>query len=122
VAKRLPPIVDRLSGVLDEDDQTRTVLGWLLEGDSSWNLGADVLLLAHPGQAATSVADALDDVEPNQRVLLAVGPEGGWTDYELELLEKAGFRKVGLGSRTFTTDVACISLVSAVRERLQSWR
>jgi len=122
VAKRLPPIVDRLSGVLDEDDPDTNGFGWLLEGHSSWNLSADVLLLAHPGQAATSVAEALDDVKPNQRVLLAVGPEGGWTDYELYLLEKAGFRKVGLGSRTFTTDVACISLVSAVRERLQTWR
>ena len=120
VAKRLPPIVDRVSGVLDKEDTNG--FSWLLEGDSAWNLGADVLLLAHPGQAATSVAEALDDVKPNQRVLLAIGPEGGWTDYELELLEKAGFRKVGLGSRTFTTDVACISLVSAVRERLQSWR
>ena len=120
VAKRLPPIVDRVAGRLNENDATNG-FEWLLGGDRGWGLKADVLLLAHPGESQTSMADALADVDANARVLIAVGPEGGWTDYELNLLDSAGFRRVTLGTRTLTTDVACISLISAVRERLQSW-
>ena len=33
----------------------------------------------------------------------------------------AGFVEVALGRRTFATDVACVALVAAVRERTSSW-
>ena len=121
VAKRLPPVIDRLAGVLGDDELETNGFEWLLNGDAGWDRKPDVLLLAHPEKSPTSMADALAGADSNSRVVIAVGPEGGWTPYELELFEKAGFKRVGLGSRTFTTDVACISLVSAVRERLQSW-
>ena len=120
VAKRLPPIIDRLAGKLEGNDMTNG-FEWLLGGDRAWTLDVDVLLLAHPGESRTSVADALAGVDENSRVLIAIGPEGGWTEYELDMLEHAGFRKIALGTRTLTTDVACISLISAVRERLQAW-
>ena len=121
VAKRLPPVIDRLAGVLGDDAPDTNGFEWLLNGDDGWDRKPDVLLLAHPEVSPTSMADALAGADSNSRVVIAVGPEGGWTKYELELFENAGFKRVGLGSRTFTTDVACISLVSAVRERLQNW-
>ena len=121
VAKRLPPVIDRLAGVLGDDEPDTNGFEWLLNGDDGWDRKPDVLLLAHPEVSPTSMADALAGADSNSRVVIAVGPEGGWTKYELELFENAGFKRVGLGSRTFTTDVACISLVSAVRERLQNW-
>jgi len=51
----------------------------------------------------------------SERVLLAVGPEGGWNDFELRLLEAHGFRRVGMGARTLRTDTACIALLAAVQ-------
>jgi RsmE family RNA methyltransferase len=51
----------------------------------------------------------------NERVLLAVGPEGGWNDFELNLLEAHGFRRVGMGARTLRTDTACIALLALVQ-------
>jgi 16S rRNA (uracil1498-N3)-methyltransferase len=48
------------------------------------------------------------------RTLLAVGPEGGWNDYELRLLDTRGFRRVGMGARTLRTDTACIALLALV--------
>jgi len=50
-----------------------------------------------------------------ERVLLAVGPEGGWNDFELRLLETHGFRRVGMGARTLRTDTACIALLALVQ-------
>lgn len=52
------------------------------------------------------------------RVLLAIGPEGGWTAYELEMLESRGFERVGMGRRILRTDTATIGLISVVAEYL----
>ena len=46
------------------------------------------------------------------RLLLAVGPEGGWTDEEVALLEEHGFARYSLGSRILRTDTATIALLA----------
>ena len=46
------------------------------------------------------------------RLLLAIGPEGGWTDDEVALLEAHGFRRYSLGPRILRTDTATIALLS----------
>ena len=58
--------------------------------------------------------------ETPARVLLAVGPEGGWVPFELELLRARGFELVGMGARALRTDTACIGLLSIVAEHLRS--
>ena len=45
-------------------------------------------------------------------LLLAIGPEGGWTDDEVELLEAKGFRRYSLGQRVLRTDTAAIALLA----------
>jgi len=50
------------------------------------------------------------------RKLLAIGPEGGWTDLEVELLEQHGFRRYSLGSRILRTDTATIALLARLME------
>ena len=46
------------------------------------------------------------------RILLAVGPEGGWTDEEVTLLGEHGFARYSLGSRILRTDTATIALLA----------
>jgi 16S rRNA (uracil1498-N3)-methyltransferase len=70
-------------------------------------------LLAHPG-ASSTVIPALESTPPHERVLLAVGPEGGWNDVELALLESHGFARVSMGARTLATTTACIALLTLV--------
>ena len=53
-----------------------------------------------------------------ERHLLAVGPEGGWNDFELALLEQHGFRTVGIGPRTLRVDTACVALLAILRDSL----
>ena len=48
----------------------------------------------------------------SEAVLLAIGPEGGWTDEEVELLEERGFARYSLGSRILRTDTATVALLA----------
>lgn len=77
-------------------------------------------LVADPG-GGRRMADFFPPgrAERPQRVLLAVGPEGGWVPFELELLERRGFQVVGLGRRTLRTDTACVALLGALAEHLR---
>jgi 16S rRNA (uracil1498-N3)-methyltransferase len=76
---------------------------------------AGVRLVADPS-ASTSIANAL--AAHDERVLLAIGPEGGWNEFELNLLATHGFTRVGLGRRTLRVDTACIALLSQVHSSL----
>ena len=41
-----------------------------------------------------------------RRMLVAIGPEGGWEEpYELDMFERLGFQRVSLGSRVLRSDV-----------------
>ncbi|NQU41479.1 MAG: 16S rRNA (uracil(1498)-N(3))-methyltransferase [Lentisphaerae bacterium] len=68
-------------------------------------------IVAHPDAGFSSHAGFA--TEPSRRLLLAVGPEGGWVPFELALLQAAGFSAVALPFGTLRTDIACIALLAA---------
>jgi len=41
-----------------------------------------------------------------ERLVVAIGPEGGWIPYEVEMLEKRGFQRFGLGPHILRVDTA----------------
>ncbi len=47
-------------------------------------------------------------------VLVAVGPEGGWSDYEMEQMLDNGFEDFALGSRILRVETAVTAIYSAV--------
>lgn len=53
-----------------------------------------------------------------KRVLLAVGPEGGWTPYELELFAAHGFQMFNAGPRILRTDTVCVALLAQLNQLL----
>jgi RsmE family RNA methyltransferase len=72
--------------------------------------GTDLRLLAHP------VADApLPARAAGQRAALAIGPEGGWVPFEIELLRARGFRPVTLGRRVLRVETAVALAIGALR-------
>lgn len=48
------------------------------------------------------------------RLLLAIGPEGGWTSEETSLLESKGFAGFSLGARILKTETAAIALLAVL--------
>lgn len=53
-----------------------------------------------------------------ERVVLAVGPEGGWTEYELDQLQEHGFERFNMGGRILRSDTACIAALSVLEHKL----
>ena len=60
------------------------------------------------GFISTAVSPATCQLPP----VLAIGPEGGWTDEEVAKLIDNGFRGYSLGSRILRTDTATIALLA----------
>ena len=65
-------------------------------------------LVAHPAARAAPARDA-------RRVALAIGPEGGWVPFEIDLLASRGFEPVTLGPRTLRVEVAVAYALGALR-------
>lgn len=49
---------------------------------------------------------------PSQTLVVAIGPEGGWTYDEVAQLEAKGFRRHSLGERILRTDTATIAVIA----------
>jgi RsmE family RNA methyltransferase len=80
----------------------------LIEDRLDTLFGAGQRIVADP-----SATRPLSDVASGrERMLLAIGPEGGWNAFELELLEQHGFQPAGMGARTLRTDTACVALLA----------
>lgn len=86
----------------------------LLEDELSGEEDTRLRLIAHP-VGGPRMGDLIPARDP-ARVLLAVGPEGGWTEFELALFEKQGFTMVSAGARILRSDTACIALLAVVHE------
>lgn len=127
LSRRLPPVVDAAAGSRSWADAGLEPeppwARWLVGGLDTLPPPPELLLVGHPGAAGTGVRAALASSArgPPRRVLLAVGPEGGWTEHELGVLLAAGGSLVSLGSRTMDTSTAVLSLLAATREALGRW-
>ena len=53
-------------------------------------------------------------------VILALGPEGGWTDEELKLFQEAGWLSASLGSTILRAETAAIASLAVALSELQA--
>ena len=70
-------------------------------------------IIAHPYDGTQTLKHS-----NTQTLLLAIGPEGGWTDDEVALLEEHGFARYSLGSRILRTDTATIALLAQLMKEV----
>lgn len=71
-----------------------------VEDEASAIIAGSRALVAHPYATAACPHDV------HGRVTLAIGPEGGFVPYEIELLKKYGFNEVSIGARILRVEQA----------------
>ncbi len=90
----------------------------LIEDDLNSLCPTGLRLVADPA-AMNPIGNVIRQM-PDEPILLAIGPEGGWNRFETTLLETHGFKCVGLGSRRLRTDTACVALLAIVHDTMKS--
>ncbi|MEI2578613.1 16S rRNA (uracil(1498)-N(3))-methyltransferase [Scytonema sp. PRP1] len=64
--------------------------------------------------------EAINQVSTTSEIMIATGPEGGWTEKEVESAINAGFQPVSLGRRILRAVTAPIVALSIVAAQLES--
>jgi 16S rRNA (uracil1498-N3)-methyltransferase len=77
------------------------------------------LVVAHPG--GTPLPRLFDELAPTDRVVLAIGPEGGWTEDEVRVWADEGARVVGLGPTVLRTEHAAAAALAVLGAGLGRW-
>ena len=70
------------------------------------------MMAGHRGLVAHPVGGERCPHQLNEPAVLAIGPEGGFIDYEVEKLEQAGFERIHLGPRILRVETAVSAIVS----------
>ena len=78
------------------------------------HVGHFAVLLDPQGAHALSTLQA----PASQRVVIAIGPEGGWSPRDRQSLEAAGFQGLRLGPRVLRTETAGLAAIAALQARL----
>ncbi len=82
---------------------TAFVEGYLMENAGKYG----AMIVAHPG-TALSLSHSLS--AKSGSILYAIGPEGGWVDFEIEKFLAAGMRPFSIGPRILKVDTAVVSI------------
>ncbi len=76
------------------------------------------LLLAHPN-VKQSLSACMAMNEKVGRVLYAIGPEGGWVDFEIEKFVRSGMQIFSVGARILKVDTAVVAIHSRISQALE---
>jgi len=76
----------------------------------------DCKIILHPGEGEQ--ANTLTEVK---KVDLLVGPEGGFSDDEVERAKEAGFKAKVLGSRILRAETAPLAYISVLQYQFGDW-
>ena len=64
--------------------------------------------------------DVVKPLTANDGIVLAVGPEGGWTEDELQLFRQAGWISASLGNTILRAETAAMAATAIVASALHS--
>ena len=97
----------------------RRLSDYIAERESARAIPRDVsriqraLLFSEKG--GVPVTEALADASPQCEIFALIGPEGGWSDDELESLTECGCRAVTLGPRVLRTETAALVALALIQ-------
>lgn len=79
----------------------------------TWAPPGALRLVPHPLAAEPARA-----MPTEKRLVIAIGPDGGWVPYEIDLLARHGFEPISLGDRVLRGEVAVPAVIAALRPGL----
>lgn len=77
---------------------------------------AELRLLAHPYGNTVPLSQATKAIAESDRISVLIGPEGGFTEAEADLLRDHSWTAVSLGPRILRVEVAATSIASWIAE------
>jgi len=83
------------------------------------NLHGNLRIVLAESEEQTPLRDVLKS-EPRSGLVLAVGPEGGWTDEELQSFRQAGWISASLGGTILRAETAAIAATAVVASAMHS--
>jgi 16S rRNA (uracil1498-N3)-methyltransferase len=89
---------------------------------AGWPAGRRLVLCDESG-GGEPIADALADLPPGSAAALLIGPEGGFTEWELDALGKLPIViRVGLGPRVLRAETAALAALAVFQAIAGDWR
>ncbi|WP_438804703.1 16S rRNA (uracil(1498)-N(3))-methyltransferase [Oceanobacillus saliphilus] len=86
----------------------------------------DVAIFAYEEQAKVahyqSFGRIINELLPNQNLLVCIGPEGGFSENEADLLKESGFHPVRLGPRILRTETAALYVLASISYHFEELR
>ncbi|MCQ2754791.1 MAG: 16S rRNA (uracil(1498)-N(3))-methyltransferase [bacterium] len=85
------------------------------------DIKADVKLIAYEDEKGSSASfnKAVQNIKENQTIAIVIGPEGGFTQDEVELAFSLGYKVVGLGRRILRAETAAFYALSVISNFLE---
>ena len=83
-------------------------------------LPGSLRIVLSESETKMTLKDVLQSHADRSDVVLALGPEGGWADDELEVFQEAGWISASLGSTILRAETAAIASLAVVLAELQA--
>jgi len=110
--------------LLEASQQSRRVrvpvLAELAKPESAFASSKDGLRVMLSERATALPLRKVVQVQRAEKAVLAIGPEGGWTDAEFAAAESAGFLEASLGRLILRTETAVVTALASLNYALDS--
>ncbi|HSY97925.1 MAG TPA: RsmE family RNA methyltransferase [Terriglobales bacterium] len=83
-------------------------------------LSGTTRIVLSEAETEAMLKDVLQSHPNHDEVVLALGPEGGWTDDELELFQEAGWISASLGNTILRAETAAVASLAVVLAELRA--
>jgi len=81
-------------------------------------LPGDLKIVLAETEEQRALADAVETGNPDSNILLAIGPEGGWTENELQMFNENGWKAASLGPTILRAETAAMAAVAVTMSLL----
>ena len=111
--------IDRWNKILKEaSEQSKRIVipkvNEILDIKDLSNLDYDIKILCTVNELSTSIKKVLSKDLNGAKIILVIGPEGGFTDKEEEILINSGYISTSFGNRVLRTETASLYALSII--------